>query len=71
MGELRVVVPRDATVEVHAEVRAGEVVSPGGPDANESGIGLDESFTLPGDRDGPRLELVLSAGAGSVEVVRE
>jgi hypothetical protein len=71
MGELRVVVPRDAAVEVQARVGAGEVVSPGGPDANESGVGLDESFTLPGGRDGPRLQLELSMGAGSVEVVRD
>jgi hypothetical protein len=71
MGELRVVVPRDAAVEVQARVGAGEIVSPGGPDANESGVGLDESFTLPGGRDGPRLQLELSMGAGSVEVVRD
>ncbi len=70
LGELHVVVPRDATVEVHASTRAGEVVSPGGPDANESGVGLDESFTLDGDPGGPRLELDLSAGVGSVEVTR-
>jgi phage shock protein PspC (stress-responsive transcriptional regulator) len=70
LGELHVVVPRDATVEVNASARAGEVVSPGGADANESGIGLDESFTLDGDPGGPRLELDLSAGVGSVEVTR-
>jgi phage shock protein PspC (stress-responsive transcriptional regulator) len=68
MGELRVIVPRDAAVDVTATSRAGEIVSPGGPGANQSGTGLDETFTLDGD--GPRLELDLSVGLGSVEVVR-
>jgi phage shock protein PspC (stress-responsive transcriptional regulator) len=70
VGELRVVVPEGATVEVDATARIGEVVSPGGADANESGVGLDESFTLDGDAGGPRLELDLSVGLGSVEVSR-
>lgn len=68
VGELHVIVPRDAEVDVTATVGAGEVKSPGGADANEGGIGLDQSFTLDGD--GPQLELDLSVATGNVEVTR-
>lgn len=70
MGELRVIVPTDATVTVDASIRAGEIVSPGGADANESGVGVDQSFTLDGPAEAPRLELDLSVGLGNVEVSR-
>jgi hypothetical protein len=69
-GELRVIVPRDATVVVDAEVTVGEVRTPGSAHTDQSGIGLDEAFTLPGGTDGPWLELDLSVGIGSVEVTR-
>jgi hypothetical protein len=68
MGKLRVIVPVDAHVEVSATSDAGEVVSPGRRDVDQSGISVDESFTLEGD--GPRLDLDLSVVFGSVEVVR-
>lgn len=70
MGELRVIVPRDATVVVDAEVTVGEVRTPGSEHVDLSGVGLDEDFTLPGGPDGPWLELDLSVGFGSVEVAR-
>jgi phage shock protein PspC (stress-responsive transcriptional regulator) len=69
-GQMRVLVPQDATVTVDADVRVGEVVSDGGPEANESGLGLDERFTLAGAAQGPELDLDLFVGFGSLEVTR-
>ena len=46
MGELRVLLPHDAVVEVEATAGAGEVTAPGGPEANESGVRVDTSFVL-------------------------
>ena len=69
-GQLHVLVPEDATVTVDADVRIGEVVSDGGPEANESGVGLDEHFTLAGDARGPEIDLDLFVGFGSLEVTR-
>jgi hypothetical protein len=69
-GQMRVLVPDDATVTVDADVRIGEVVSDGGPDANESGAGLDEHFTLAGAARGPEIDLDLFVGIGSLEVTR-
>jgi phage shock protein PspC (stress-responsive transcriptional regulator) len=69
-GQLRVLVPEDATVTVDADVRIGEVVSDGGPEANESGLGLDERFTLAGAARGPEIDLDLFVGFGSLEVTR-
>ncbi len=69
-GQMRVLVPEDATVTVDADVRIGEVVSDGGPEANESGVGLDERFTLAGDARGPDIDLDLFVGFGSLEVTR-
>jgi phage shock protein PspC (stress-responsive transcriptional regulator) len=69
-GQMRVLVPEDATVTVDADVRIGEVVSDGGPEANESGHGLDEHFTLAGAARGPRIDLDLFVGFGRLEVTR-
>ncbi len=69
-GQLRVLVPEDATATVDADVRIGEVVSDGGPEANESGLGLDERFTLAGAARGPEIDLDLFVGFGSLEVTR-
>ncbi len=69
-GQMRVLVPEDATVAVDADVRIGEVVSDGGPEANESGVGLDEHFTLAGAARGPEIDLDLFVGIGSLEVTR-
>ena len=69
-GQMRVLVPDDATVVVDADVRIGEVVSDGGPEANESGVGLDEHFALEGAARSPEIELDLFVGFGSLEVTR-
>src|SRR5918997_509495 len=46
MGELRVLLPHDAVVEVEATAGVGEVTAPGGPEADESGVRVDTSFVL-------------------------
>jgi phage shock protein PspC (stress-responsive transcriptional regulator) len=74
IGQMQVIVPRDATVTADTTIRAGEVAWPGRPDVNrESGVDVDRSFSLGpvgGAADGPRLHLDLSMGLGNVEVVR-
>jgi predicted membrane protein len=68
MGRLRVIVPVDAHVEGTATSDAGQVEFPGQRDIDQSGVSVDESFTLEGD--GPRLDLDLSVAFGTVEVIR-
>jgi phage shock protein PspC (stress-responsive transcriptional regulator) len=70
VGDMEVRVPRDARVTVDATVRAGDLDWPGPGDTSEDGTNLDRSFTLAGDRGGPRLLLDLSVGFGTLEVVR-
>jgi hypothetical protein len=74
IGQMQVIVPRDATVTADTTIRAGEVAWPGRPDVNrESGVDVDRSFGLSplgGATGGPRLHLDLSMGLGNVEVVR-
>jgi hypothetical protein len=74
VGDLHVIVPRDATVGVHATSRAGDLVasrgdgvSPGRTRGDED-VGIDESFTIDGPAGGPRLDLDLSTGIGDIEV---
>jgi phage shock protein PspC (stress-responsive transcriptional regulator) len=69
-GQLRVLLPQGTTATVDAEVRIGDIASDGGDDANESGVGLDETFTLTGADGGPEVELDLFVGFGSLEVTR-
>jgi phage shock protein PspC (stress-responsive transcriptional regulator) len=69
-GQMRVLVPEDATVTVDANIRIGDVASDGGPEANESGLGLDERFTLAGVARGPVIDLDLFVGFGRLEVTR-
>jgi phage shock protein PspC (stress-responsive transcriptional regulator) len=68
MGKLRVIVPVDAHVEGTASSDAGQVVFPGQRDIDQSGLDVEESFTIEGD--GPRLDLDLSVAFGTVEVIR-
>jgi hypothetical protein len=68
MGKLRVIVPVDAHVEGTATSDAGQVVFPGQRDIDQSGLDVEESFTIEGD--GPRLDLDLSVAFGTVEVIR-
>jgi phage shock protein PspC (stress-responsive transcriptional regulator) len=72
IGQMKVIVPPDATVTADAEVRAGDLDWPGAPDvSHESGVDVDRSFSVPGgSAGGPRLHLDLSMGLGDVEVVR-
>ncbi len=69
VGELRVIVPADATVAVDAEVRLGDVTAPRRDRSGDTGIAVDESFTLDGGPGAPRVELDLVVGIGEVEVV--
>jgi phage shock protein PspC (stress-responsive transcriptional regulator) len=76
VGDLHVIVPPDATVEVRATSRAGDLVASRGdgvsPGRTRGGddVGIDESFTIDGPAGGPRLELDLSTGIGDIEVSR-
>jgi phage shock protein PspC (stress-responsive transcriptional regulator)/predicted membrane protein len=74
VGDLHVIVPRDATVEVRATSRAGDLVASRGDGVSPGrtrgadDVGIDESFTIDGPAGGPRLELDLSTGIGDIEV---
>ncbi|WP_149184956.1 PspC domain-containing protein [Streptomyces sp. TRM49041] len=71
LGRLKVVVPRDATVTVHAEVGVGEVLLPATP--QRPGPGQDVTRTLPtpaGVTPGGTLALDLEVAIGVVEVTR-
>jgi phage shock protein PspC (stress-responsive transcriptional regulator) len=71
IGEMKVIVPRDATVTADATVHAGDLDWPGPPaSSHESGVDVDRSFSLHGEPGGPRLHLDLGMGLGDVEVVR-
>jgi len=70
IGQLQVIVPRDATVTAEATLRAGDLDWPGPPaSSHESGVDVDRTFSLQGDPGGPRLHLDLTMGLGNVEVV--
>jgi phage shock protein PspC (stress-responsive transcriptional regulator) len=70
VGELRVVVPREANVVVHTDLVGGEM-SGDLPDTGQTGgVMLDETHVLEGREGAPRLELTLHVGFGSVEVLR-
>jgi phage shock protein PspC (stress-responsive transcriptional regulator) len=70
MGALRVIVPRDANVDVEARVKGGNIVGDLAPTPDEGGVTLDESFGATGSESGPDLELDLQVGLGQVEVDR-
>ena len=70
MGELRVIVPRDANIDVEARVKAGNIVGDLAPTPDEGGVTLDESFGATGSESGPDLELDLQVGLGQVQVDR-
>ncbi|WPO71951.1 PspC domain-containing protein [Streptomyces sp. KN37] len=73
-GDLRVIVPKDATVRLHAEVGVGDIVLP-----NDKGKDLDiapgreKKVTLKpptGGKDGGTLDLRLEVGVGQAKVTR-
>ena len=71
IGEMTVIVPRDATVTAEAHVHGGDLDWPGpSASSHESGVDVDRTFRLPGEPGAPRLHLDLSMGLGDVEVVR-
>jgi phage shock protein PspC (stress-responsive transcriptional regulator) len=68
-GELIVIVPHDANVEVDARAGVGDIV--GQPDGDDDdGIDVDESFELDGSEGGGHLVLDLQVGLGEIEVRR-
>jgi phage shock protein PspC (stress-responsive transcriptional regulator) len=67
-GELVVIVPRDANVEVDAHVAVGEVN--GSPSGVEDGVDLRNRFDLDGDEGTGLLVLDLEVGFGAIEVRR-
>jgi predicted membrane protein len=70
MGELRVIVPRDANVDVDARVKAGNIAGDLAPTPDEGGVDLHETFDA-GDREGGTdLRLELQVGIGELEVDR-
>lgn len=86
VGELEILVPPCATVEVDAELGVGELVvddalgregvEQGGcsdrevTSFTENGAGIHESFTMRGDEDGGRLRLEVDGGVGKVTIGR-
>jgi phage shock protein PspC (stress-responsive transcriptional regulator) len=64
-GQLTVVVPRDATVHIHARASAGEVELFG---RDHNGTGLDVRDTVAGTGSSPPLVLDLRVGYGQIEV---
>jgi phage shock protein PspC (stress-responsive transcriptional regulator) len=70
MGKLRVIVPRDAAVEVDATVKAGNIDGDLAPSPDEGGVDLHETFAA-GERGRvPDLRLELRVGIGELEVDR-
>jgi phage shock protein PspC (stress-responsive transcriptional regulator) len=70
MGKLRVIVPRDASVEVDARVKAGNIDGNLAPSPDEGGVDLHETFAA-GERGRvPDLRLELRVGIGELEVDR-
>jgi phage shock protein PspC (stress-responsive transcriptional regulator)/predicted membrane protein len=71
IGQVQVIVPRDAAVTAEATLRAGDLDWPGpSASSHESGADVDRTFSLPGEPGAPRLHLDLTMGFGDVEVVR-
>jgi phage shock protein PspC (stress-responsive transcriptional regulator) len=68
LGQLVVIVPRDADVEVDAKVFMGDVA--GGPDDDGGGIDVHQRFELEGDEGGGLLVLDLEVGLGEIDVRR-
>ncbi len=70
MGQLRVIVPRNANVDVDARVKAGHIGGDLAPTPHDGGVDLHETFDA-GDREGSTdLRLELKVGIGELEVDR-
>jgi hypothetical protein len=70
MGNLVVIVPADANIEVDARVKAGNVAGHLTPDPDKSGVDIHETFSDSGREGGADLVLDLRTGLGQVEVRR-
>ncbi len=66
IGDLHVIVPEGATVDVKSHVGAGEIEVLGHRD---EGMGVEIDRVVRGDLDGDRFELDLEVGLGHLEVV--
>jgi phage shock protein PspC (stress-responsive transcriptional regulator) len=70
MGHLRVIVPRDANVDVDARVKAGVITGDLAPPLDDGGVDQHETFSA-GDSEAARnLRLELRVGIGELEVDR-
>lgn len=67
-GEIVVIVPDDATVEVDARAGLGDIA--GGPGSNDGGFDLREEWVLDGEEGGGLVRLDLYVGMGEIEVRR-
>jgi predicted membrane protein len=70
MGTLRVIVPRDANVEVDASVQAGNIDGDLAPTPDEGGVDLHETFDTGRGEGDPDLRLELQVGIGELAVDR-
>ncbi|HEX8803888.1 MAG TPA: LiaF domain-containing protein [Acidimicrobiales bacterium] len=70
LGSLRVVVPDDTAVRIHAHVKAGEITGSVVDGGSQDGAPVDEVITLDAEEGAPRLSLTLEVGLGEVRVVR-
>lgn len=70
MGQLRVIVPRDANVDVDATVKAGNIAGDLAPTPDEGGVDLHETFSAGGHEGGDDLRLELRVGLGELRVDR-
>ena len=71
MGQLRVIVPRDADVDVDARVKAGNIAGDLAPTPDEGGVDLHETFSAGGREGAPDLRLELRLGIGELQVDRD
>jgi phage shock protein PspC (stress-responsive transcriptional regulator) len=70
MGELRVIVPRGASVEVDARVKAGTIDGDLAPSPDDGGVDVHETFSAGARERVPDLRLDLWVGIGELEVDR-
>jgi phage shock protein PspC (stress-responsive transcriptional regulator)/predicted membrane protein len=70
MGHLRVIVPRDANVDVDARVKAGDITGDLAPPLDDGGVDQHETFSAGDSEPARNLRLELRVGIGELEVDR-
>jgi phage shock protein PspC (stress-responsive transcriptional regulator) len=70
-GELTIVVPEDATVELDARSGAGDLEAPDDAVPTDDGVGFNDHVTLDGREGGGRVEIDAQVGLGDIVLVRE